>query len=176
MDSVNIYTVTTAKSPSVQECVGCYVIERIHDGIPYTHEGFLYREAITKVDLTIQLLCNAIYILKKLDIEFDILAIATEEPIVDSAFNKKWIDKWIADDWTNARGKEIKYQDDWKKLVEMLTGLSKKYIFSNQNTSYFNLMHIWSEKKLKEKREEKQVHENINELKEKLNETGKRNM
>jgi len=168
MVSVNIYAITTAKGPSVQEAYGCYVVERVHKGIPYTHEGFLYREAITGIDLTIQLLCNAIYILKKLEIEFDTLAIATEEPIVESAFNKKWIDKWIADDWINAKGKEIKYREDWETLIKMLEGLSDRYIFSNQNTSYFGIMHTWTDKKLKEKKSERNVHEEISKLKERM--------
>mgnify|MGYP003303875241 CR=1 FL=1 len=120
MDSVNVYVVTTCKNPSKQKAAGVFIIEHIHDGIPETKEGYLYRESITGLDLTIQLLCNALYILKKANVEFDSINICTKEQIVESAFNQKWIDKWIANDWIGGKGKPVAYQEDCKMLVNLI--------------------------------------------------------
>lgn len=146
MDKVNVMVVTTAKGPSKQKAAGVFIIEHLKDGIPHTKEGFLFDEHITGVDLTIRLLCNAIYILTKAKIELESIYIVTEEPIVTSAFTQKWIDKWIANDWKKPNGAAVQNSDDWKKLVELLEGLSKRYIFGNTSTSYFHIMHLWAEK------------------------------
>lgn len=157
MDKVNIYAVTTCKGPSVQEAAGAYVIEKITDGIPTTKQGYLYRKETTGVELTIQLLSNAVYILSKLDIKFETLMISTEEKIVESAFTQKWIDKWIKEDWKNSKGSPVAHKEDWQVLVNLLEGLSQRYIFTNKNTSFFPIMHMWSDKELHDHR----LHEEI---------------
>lgn len=145
MDKVNIYVVTTAKSPAPQKIAGYFIIEHIKDGIPITKEGRLYRDKTTDADLTLQLLINALYIVSKAAVNYETLVISTKCPIVDSAFNQKWIDEWKVNEWKNKKGKDISNADHWQQLCEMLEGLSHRYIFCNQNTSYFNIMTQWSE-------------------------------
>ena len=149
MDKVNIYVVTTAKSPAPQKAAGYFIIEHVKDGIPITKEGRLYRDRITGTDLTLQLLCNAVYLVSKSNVEYETLVIATKDPLVDSAFNQKWIDTWKENEWKNKKGEEVSNSEDWQQLCSLLDGLSHRYLFSNKNTSYFNIMEMWSESYLR---------------------------
>lgn len=146
---LNIYVVTTAKGPAMQKAAGYFLIEMIIDGVPETKEGRLYREKTTGTDLTLQLLCNALYIISKSHIEYDTLVIATKEPLVESAFAKKWIEEWKSNEWKNKRGMPIAHTEDWQQLCQMLEGLSHRYLFSSENTSYFHIMERWSQSYLK---------------------------
>lgn len=149
MDKVNIFVVTTAKGPSKQKVAGYFVIEHLKDGIPITKEGRLFRDKATGLELTLKLLINALYLVSKANVEYETLVIATKEPLIDSAFNKKWIDEWKKSEWKNKKGAEISNCEDWQQLCELLEGLSKRYLFSNENTSYFNIMTMWSESYLR---------------------------
>lgn len=149
MDKVNIYVVTTAKGPSKQKIAGYFLIEHIKDGIPITKDGKLFRDKATGLELTLKLLINAVYLVSKANVEYETLVIATKEPIIDNAFNKKWVDNWKESDWKNKKGCAISNSDDWQQLCELLDGLSKRYLFSNESTSYFNIMTRWSESYLR---------------------------
>ena len=107
MDRVNIITVTTAKGPRQQEMVGMFLVEQIHNGIPITKEGYLYREKIAKTEMTLQLLVNAAFIVSKARIDFDSVEIFTDEGLVESAFRNKWIENWNESGWKNAKGKDV---------------------------------------------------------------------
>ena len=151
MDKVSIYVVTTAKSPAPQKVAGYFLIEHLVDGVPHTKEGRLYREKSTGKDLTLQLLCNAVYLVSKANVEYETLHIATREPLIDSAFNQRWIESWKAADWKNSKGEDVSNKEDWQQLCTMLEGLSHRYIFSDKNTSYFNIMEMWSQSYLRYK-------------------------
>lgn len=147
MDKVTIFTATTAKGPGKQKCAGYFLIEHIHDGIPETKEGRLYRDKATGCELTLQLLCNALYLVSQAAVDYETLVITTTEPLVESAFEKNWIDDWKANEWKNKKG--VPVLDEWQQLCELLEGLSHRYLFSNENTSYFNIMKMWSESYLR---------------------------
>lgn len=144
MDKVNLYVVTSAKSPAPQRMAGYFLIEHLKGGVPETKEGRLYRDRITEADMTLQLLINSLYLLKNASVEYDTLSIYTKCPIIDSAFNQKWIDTWKSNDFKTQKGKDVSNKEHWQQLCEMLDGLSHRYIFSIKNTSYFNIMTKWS--------------------------------
>lgn len=148
MDRVNLTTVTTAKGPGQQEMVGMFLVEQIHNGIPVTKQGYLYRKKITKSEMTLQLLVNAVYIICKANIEFDTVEMYIDEQIVSNAFVNKWIENWAENDWKNARGNEIKNVETWQQLYELLSKKSKRFIFAGRESQYTNWMRTQSERRI----------------------------
>lgn len=156
MDRVNITTITTAKGPAQQEMVGMFLIEQIHNGIPITKEGYLYREKISRTEITVQLLVNAVYIISKANIEFDSVEMYIDEDIVSRAFINQWIDSWKENEWKNAKGKAIKNAETWQQLSELLSKASKRFIFVDHKSQYTGWMEMQAEKKLQYERKLKQ--------------------
>lgn len=148
MDRVNITTVTTAKGPRQQEMVGMYLVEQLHDGVPITKQGYLYREKITKIEMTLQLLVNATFIVSKAKIDFDSVEIYTDENLVESAFKNKWIESWNENGWKNAKGKDVSNAETWQQLYETMSKSSKKFIVSGNRSQYTGWMQMQAEKKL----------------------------
>lgn len=148
MDRVNITTVTTAKGPRQQEMEGMFLVEQLHDGVPITKEGYLYREKITKVEMTLQLLVNAAYIVSKAKVDFDSVEIYTDENLVESAFKNKWIENWNENGWKNAKGKDVSNAETWQQLYEIMKNSSKRFIVAGNRSQYTGWMEAQAEKKL----------------------------
>lgn len=148
MDRVNIITVTTAKGPRQQEMVGMFLVEQIHNGIPITKEGYLYREKIAKTEMTLQLLVNAAFIVSKARIDFDSVEIFTDEGLVESAFRNKWIENWNESGWKNAKGKDVANAEIWQQLYEIMKSSSKRFIVTKERSQYKGWMELQAEKRL----------------------------
>ena len=170
MDRVNITTVTTAKGPAEQRAIGMYLIEKIHDGIPKTIEGFLVREHITSKELTLQLFANAIHIVNKLDIEFESIACYFDEPFITSAFQNNWIDNWKSNEWKTIKGKEIANAQTWKTVCSMIENCTKRFIYMGEKSSYTNWMNTQCMKKEKELEQVDVAERSIAEIKRRLGE------
>ncbi len=142
MARVNIMTaVTNPTSPKPMKRIGMCMIEVIDNGFPKTIERYLERESITEKELSLQLLANALTILKRLNIEFEEVGIYSDCKYIESAFNNKWLDGWTESDWMNAKGKEVANKDLWKMIWELLTAIGKRYILPEDKSSYENWMH-----------------------------------
>lgn len=150
MARVNVMTAITGnKSPAQIERVGMWMVEVIDDGFPITYQGMLKRESITGRELTLQLLANGLTKLRKLEIEFEEIAMYFDCQVVESAFLNKWIERWSEQDWKNAKGEEIADKDTWMMIWNLLTSLGKRYIAPREKSSYENWMHDQIEKAIK---------------------------
>ncbi len=158
MDKINIFTATTIKGPAKQEAVGHYIIELIHEGKPLTYppEGkdtFLYRESITAVSLTTELLANALHILPHIirrytDGNIESISCWIEPPAA-GPFCNRWYEKWQQDGWINSKGEPVKDSDKWQVLCEEMEKTAKSFIFAADYNSYRGIMQHQAEKELK---------------------------
>lgn len=148
-ERVNITVVTTCKGPSKQKAVGWYLIEHVKDGIPKTKDGCLYRDSITGKALTLQLMANALYILSKSNAQFDTIEVYIEDQYIESAYLNGWMDKWKDSDWKNSKGQPVADCEIWQQLYDQMEKLAKRFIVIDRKSSYSNIMHMWSEDRLK---------------------------
>lgn len=185
MARININVATNAHGPSKQQVIGMYVIEHIDDkGKLETKEGMLIREKVTGTELTLMLLINALYIVRKiLEIapvqQFESLTIYTDEQLVETAMLNRWIDKWEENSWKNAKGKEVAHSDLWKRAIELMRTCCERYIFMGQyefdtseiirrDSSFLNWLDVQIDKKRKELEEQKKIDSLIEDFKERM--------
>lgn len=142
MDRVNIVTATTCKGPAKQKATGMMLVEHIKDGIPNTIYKYLERDSITSKELSLQLLANSIYIVNRTKADFDSIEIYSDEPYVISAFENKWIEKWSANDWKNAKGKEVADAQLWQQITKLIQESGKRVIFTSAKSSYYEWMQL----------------------------------
>ena len=149
MARVNVITrITKEKSPAKMQRVGMWLVEVIKDTYPETIQGFLQRESITGQELTLQLLCNAVSVVKKLNIDFESIAIYSDCEPVSRAFLNKWLEKWAVEDWKTSKGKEIADDTTWMLLWKLLNESGKRYILCDTKSSYHNWMATQIEKEM----------------------------
>lgn len=150
MDRVNIMTYTTCTSATKQKCAGMWLVELLHNGKPQLKGGFLKRDCISRQELTLQLLINATYLLKRSGIEYESICFYTDEPIIQGAFVQKWLEQWEGNNWLNAKGNEVKHADLWKLLNKQIRGTAQRYIVSEDKSRYHTHMMTRTAKLLKE--------------------------
>ena len=161
MARVNIITVTTAKGPSKQKAIGMFLVETMDKGFPETYHKCLIREETTGTELTLQLLANALTVAKHRETEFETVTIFTDEPIVEQAFENKWIEKWQEQDWKNAKGKEVSNCEIWQMIWNLMQEIGKKFIVTSEKSSYTNWMLNQCELEQKKMRNHEMVEENL---------------
>lgn len=68
----------------------------------------------------------------------DIKLYSDSKYLVD-AFNKKWVDTWIKENWRKGRKNEVKNQDLWKRLLAAMAQHSVEFIWvKGHNGHAFN--------------------------------------
>ena len=123
MDEVNIYIMTSNKSPARVPTAGEYIIEVIRDGIPTTYpppnKSVMLKEITTGRIMAAKLLGNALYILTKLSgIKCDKAMVYIEPYNSAMPFLMDWLDKWQHDRWMDSKGDPI--DDTYIKLKEWI--------------------------------------------------------
>ena len=56
------------------------------------------------------------------------VTIYSDSTYVVNAFEEKWIDGWIKNNWKNSNKKEVKNKELWQKMLELLKNHSYKFI------------------------------------------------
>lgn len=151
MARVNICVCTTGKGPSPTEMAGAYEIQLI--GVDTKPEmfggkpvevisGVLYRQSITSYELTLQLLTNAVYTVKKLGRQWESIEVYLYESIVQSALMNRWVDKWKANDWKNAKGEAVAHCSTWQQLTDIIDSCSDRFIYTNHEYNHHQHL-IW---------------------------------
>lgn len=167
MARVNIITkITDSETPAKLQRVGMYYVE-IMNGKTTKHQGMLTRESITGQELTLQLLANALTVIKYIDEELDSIEIYSDCKAVKNAFLNKWIDKWCAEQWKNAKGNDIADKETWMLVWRLLTRSGKRYIFAQEKSRWHDFMQVQLDKeleKLKQKQLAEEAVEKINRL------------
>lgn len=142
MDRVNIVTATTCKGPAKQKATGMMLIEHIKDGIPNTIYQYLERDSITPKELSLQLLANALIIIKHSNADFDSVEIYSDESYLKSDFENKWLENWTANDWKNAKGKDVADAQLWQQITKLIQKSGKRVIFTSAKSSYYEWMQL----------------------------------
>jgi len=166
-------TVTTAKGPSKQKAIGMFLVETIDKGFPETSHKCLIRENITGTELTLQLLANALTVAKHKETDFETITIFTDEPIVEQAFENKWIEKWQEQDWKNAKGKAVSNSEIWQMIWNLMKESGKRYVVTSKKSSYTNWMLNQCEQEQRKIRNHEMVEENLKRVRELLDDNDK---
>lgn len=159
---------TGSKSPARMQRVGMWLIEVIEDTFPVTYQGTLTRDSISAQELTLQLLANALTVIKNLDVEMETIEMYFDCQIVASAFLNKWIEKWSESEWKSAKGEDIADKNTWMLIWKLLNAIGKRYIAMKDRSSYANWMKIMLKKEEEKIRNQIIAEESIAKIKEKL--------
>lgn len=168
MARINIVLATTSKGPSEQECVGGYIVEEIINGKAKKCEKFLYREHISRDELTLQLLANAITLVKRSENEYESIEIYSDAGTVKNAFINHWIDNWNENDWITAKKEKVKHEDTWKFIWKTMQPIMERCIFCSKESRWSNELHQHCENELEKVKNTQLVEENVKKIKEML--------
>lgn len=112
---VNIYIYQTIKGPGTRAGSYTYILEADVNGKIATLTNTDVLEPMTEKKAELTVILKA---LKRLVKECDVLVVGVS-PYTIQATND-WIDKWIENDWKNAKGKDIANKEEWQELLEYI--------------------------------------------------------
>lgn len=115
---VNIYLISTIKTPKPSDGIIGFVIEIPTSGEPATKSQF-YRVNTTKNQSQIMILNIALSHLKKTRFRFSIYA---DFEYLESAFLQGWIEEWEKNGWKNAKNEPVGNAAMWQEALILLNG------------------------------------------------------
>ena len=125
-----------------------YVIEYIaSDNQMYTIEDVVEYTGTTKNRIAVLAVIEALNRLRK---TCDITLYINSQYVVE-AVEQKWIQEWIANNWNNKNGEQVKNKDLWKKIAEYTIKHIVKFEFLKES-NYAGCMKL---RKISESREDK---------------------
>ena len=146
MDIVNIYTCTSAKGPSKKRVAFTYILEVETEKGPATLTKTEVLELATENQAELKALSAALRRLKKPCM----LNIYTNSVYVSAGYEQKRLEKWIENDWKNAKGKPVANMEEWKELADLL-GRHTFQFFTGMKHTYASWMETETIKREKEK-------------------------
>jgi len=146
---VTIYIETSLHGPAVRTGVGEWYVEYIRkNGAPETRNGILVRENTTENALALELLKDALSILKKTCS----VRVNTGCEHILNVMNHHWLSGWEKAGWVNAKGKPVKNRYLWQQCAELMGNHAVS--FEKGEHSYRKEMQWELEKKLRQFLEE----------------------
>ena len=134
--NVNIYTVTSYKSPRQTSGAVGYLIEVLTEKGPAT---CLKYEDIEETTINGEELLAIVYALRRLTPAATEISIFTDSAYVANAVSNGWVDKWKQNGWKNEKGKAIGHQELWEEMLNLLVG--RRFSFHvKEHHSYTNCM------------------------------------
>lgn len=115
---VNLYLISTIKTPKPSDGIIGFVIEIPTSGEPATKSQF-YRVNTTKNQSQIMILNIALSHLKKTRFRFSIYA---DFEYLESAFLQGWIEEWEKNGWKNAKNEPVGNAAMWQEALILLNG------------------------------------------------------
>ena len=115
---VNLYLISTIKTPKPSDGIIGFVIEIPTSGEPATKSQF-YRVNTTKNQSQIMILNIALSHLKKTRFRFSIYA---DFEYLESAFLQGWIEEWEKNGWKNAKNEPVANAAMWQEALILLNG------------------------------------------------------
>ena len=115
---VNLYLISTVKTPKPSDGIIGFVIEIPTSGEPATKSQF-YRVNTTKNQSQIMILNIALSHLKKTRFRFSIYA---DFEYLESAFLQGWIEEWEKNGWKNAKNEPVGNAAMWQEALILLNG------------------------------------------------------
>lgn len=145
MKEVSIYIVSGIKSLRKQDgLVGC-CLEYYKPGSKYP-ETRMHYYPVENVTRNQSELISLIKALKKLN-QKCILTIYTESTYLYQGFaGACLVEKWIKSGWKTGKNVEVKNQDLWQELLNLLNGNIYKFML-NETNAYVNMLHQEIEKR-----------------------------
>lgn len=134
---VNIYIYQTIRGPGKKAGAYTYILETEINNKTATLTDTGLLEPMTENKAELKTLLKA---LKRLRGESD-LVIFTESQYIKIAIDE-WIDKWIHDNWKNAKGKEIANIEEWQQ-VKAYKDKHKMQIVHCKDMGYSNTYKKW---------------------------------
>lgn len=134
--NVNIYTVTSYKSPRQTSGAVGYLIEVLTEKGPAT---CLKYEDIEETTINGAELLAIVYALRRLTPAATEISIYTDSAYVANAVSNGWVDKWKQNGWKNEKGKAIGHQELWEEMLNLLVG-RRVYFHVKEHHSYTNCM------------------------------------
>lgn len=114
---VNVYIETSVKGPAVREAAGEWLVEYITStGVPVTRGGILWKEKTTRNAITLELLREALSILKK---TCSIRVFTQSEHILNTVNNHR-LPQWEKRGWINAKGKPVGNLELWQQVYALM--------------------------------------------------------
>lgn len=142
MARVNIHTkVSSENSPFGIPRVGMWLVEVINGDASDTFYRFSIRESAKAQELTLQMICNALTVTQKLNVEFESIEIYSDCKSVGNAFLNHWFEGWGSkQEWKTAKGEDIADKELWTQVWELQNAQGKRCIFSKEKSSYHDWM------------------------------------
>lgn len=134
--NVNIYTVTSYKSPRQTSGAVGYLIEVLTEKGPAT---CLKYEDIEETTINGAELLAIVSALRRLTPAATEISIYTDSAYVANAIGNGWVDKWKQNGWKNEKGKAIGHQDLWEEMLDLLVGKHISF-HVKEHHSYSNCM------------------------------------
>ena len=146
---VNIYTVTTFRSPKQTSGSIGYLIEVPTEKGPATRLEYEDVEDMTTNGAEILAIVSALRRIKQEKLTLDIY---TDCAYVANAIKNGWITKWQQNNWNNEKGKEISNRELWEEMLILLHGKDIS-IHVKEHHSYTNCMEF----EIEQRREKQHV-------------------
>lgn len=134
--NVNIYTVTSYKSPRQTSGAVGYLIEVLTEKGPAT---CLKYEDIEEMTINGAELLAIVSALRRLTPAATEISIYTDSAYVANAVSNGWVDKWKQNGWKNEKGKAIGHQDLLEEMLDLLVGKHISF-HVKEHHSYTNCM------------------------------------
>lgn len=134
--NVNIYTVTSYKSPRQTSGAVGYLIEVLTEKGPAT---CLKYEDIEETTINGAELLAIVSALRRLTPAATEISIYTNSAYVANAVSNGWVDKWKQNGWKNEKGKAIGHQELWEEMLNLLVGRRVSF-HVKEHHSYTNCM------------------------------------
>lgn len=119
MQTVNIYTHSTIKSPGKRDGVGIFVMQLDGAGESGTRKQILPLRGYTQQSAELELLRRSI---ERLKTQVN-LRIFTDNASVAAAFTNGWVRRWEKSDWKTSKGSAVTNADMWKDVLKWIRGI-----------------------------------------------------
>lgn len=146
VDIVNIYTYTNRKGPGKKNAAFTYILETETSKGPATLSKTEYLELATENQTELKAITSAVKRLKKPCL----INIYTDSFYVAAGYEQKRLEKWIENDWKNAKGKPVANMEEWQEMAKIL-GIHQFQFFVGLKHSYYSWMKSETEKREKER-------------------------
>lgn len=137
MDEINIYTYQSIKSTKANKWAYVYILETIKNGEPKTLTGEkkLLKSTTRNAAELITLISALNRITKKCKI-----TVYSDSYYIANALNRHLLDKWVENNWIDAKNKEVANKEEWQKLLILLKANDISVIKNIEPHSYYNWM------------------------------------
>lgn len=135
VNNVNLYTLTTAKSPKRRKAEGIFVLELETASEPVTLTVKKDLGEVTANEAELKIINLALTHMKK----NSRITIYTQSAYAAAGFTQGWIKEWKQNKWKTVKGTEPANMELWKEMLNLLFGHAFQFVVGKTHT-YENWM------------------------------------